>query len=47
MIAQAFGSYSPIGPLGLIACLAAILITWQVARRVERRGRTLAVAAAH
>jgi len=47
MIAQAFGGYSPIGPLGLIACLVAILIVWPVARRVERQGRTLEVAAAH
>ncbi len=47
MIAQAFGGYSPIGPLGLIAYLAAILVTWPVARHVERRGRTLAVAAEH
>jgi hypothetical protein len=47
IIAQAFGGYSPIGPLGLIACLVAILIVWPVARRVERQGRTLEVAAAH
>jgi hypothetical protein len=47
MIAQAFGGYSPIGPLGLIACLVAILIVWPVARRVERQGRMLEVAAAH
>ena len=47
IIAQAFGGYGPIGPLGLITCLAAILITWPVARRVERRSSRLAVAAAH
>lgn len=47
IIAQAFGGYGPIGPLGLITCVAAILITWPVARRVERRSRRLAVAAAH
>jgi len=47
IIAQAFGGYSPIGPLGLIACLVAVLIVWPVARRVEREGRTLAVVAAH
>jgi hypothetical protein len=47
MIAQAFGGYSPIGPLGLIACLVAILIVWPVARRVEQQGRTIEVAAAH
>jgi hypothetical protein len=47
IIAQAVGGYSPIGPLGLIACLAAIVIMWPVARRVERQSRTLAVAAAH
>lgn len=47
MIAQAFGGYSPIGPLGLITCLVAVLIVWPIARRVERQGRTLAVAAAH
>jgi hypothetical protein len=47
IIAQAVGGYGPIGPLGLITCLAAILITWPVARRVERRSRRLAVAAAH
>jgi hypothetical protein len=46
VIAQAFGGYSPIGPLGLIACLLGILITWPVARRVERQSRTLPVAAA-
>jgi len=47
VIAQAFGGYSPIGPLGLTACLAAVLIMWPVARRAELRGRTLAVAPAH
>ena len=47
MIAQAFGGYTPIGPLGLIACVVSILIVWPVARRVERQGRPLAVAAAH
>lgn len=47
IIAQAFSGYGPIGPLGLIACLAAILTMWPVARHVERQGRTLAVAAAH
>jgi predicted MFS family arabinose efflux permease len=47
MIAQAFGGYSPIGPLGLIACLVAILIVWPVARRAEQQGRTIEVAAAH
>jgi len=46
MIAQAFGGYSPIGPLGLIACVIAIAIMWPVARRAERAGRTLAAAAA-
>ena len=47
VIAQTFGGYSPIGPLGLIACLAGVLITWPVARRAERQGRTLTVAAVH
>ena len=47
IIAQAFGGYTPIGPLALIACLAAILITWPVAVRVERQSRTLRAAAAH
>jgi MFS family permease len=47
MIAQAFGGYSPIGPLGLIACVVAIAIMWPVARRMEREGRTLAAAVAH
>lgn len=47
MIAQAFGGYSPIGPLGLIACVVAILIMWPVACRVERQGGTLAMATAH
>jgi len=47
VIGQAFGGYCPIGPLGLTACITAVLIMWPVARRVERHGRTLAVAAAH
>ena len=47
MIAQAFGGYSPVGPLGLVACLAAIAIMWPVARRTEREGRAPAAAAAH
>ena len=47
MIAQAFGGYTPIGPLGMIACVAAIVIAWPVARRMERQGRTLAAAGAH
>ena len=47
IIAQAFGGYSPIGPLGLTACVAAVVVALPVARRMERQGRTLAVAAAH
>jgi hypothetical protein len=47
MIAQAFGGYSPIGPLGLIACVVAVVVAWPVARRMERQRSTLAVAAAH
>jgi hypothetical protein len=46
MIAQVFGGYAPIGPLGLIACLVATAIMWPVARRTERQGRTVAAAAA-
>lgn len=45
--AQAFGSYRPIGPLGLISCLAAVAIVWPVARRVERHSRVPVVAAAN
>src|SRR5579864_58760 len=47
MIAQAFGGYSPIGPMGLIACVIAVAVAWPVARRTERPARPLAVAAAH
>ncbi len=35
VIGQAFGGYWPIGPLGLGACLVAILIVWPVARRLD------------
>lgn len=36
IIAQSFGGYQPIGPLGLIACLASIAIGWPLARRLDR-----------
>lgn len=37
IIAQVLGGYWPIGPLGLLACLAAIATTWPLARRFARR----------
>jgi hypothetical protein len=35
-IAQLFGAYTPIGPLGGIICVAAIVAAWPVARRLDR-----------
>ncbi|MFT3965447.1 MAG: MFS transporter [Sphingobium sp.] len=40
IIAQAFGGYQPIGPMGLAACIAAIAIAWPLARGLDRQGRT-------
>ena len=44
IIAQTFGGYGAIGPLGLGACLIAIAIAWPLARRFdgERRAAVLA-----
>ncbi len=35
VIGQVFGGYGPIGPMGLGACLVAIMIVWPVARRLD------------
>ncbi|MGF7151560.1 hypothetical protein FHS96_005226 [Sphingomonas zeicaulis] len=35
-IAQLFGGYAPVGPLGLAFCLAAIATAWPLARRIDR-----------
>ncbi|HEV8494203.1 MAG TPA: MFS transporter [Candidatus Angelobacter sp.] len=37
IIAQVLGGYWPIGPLGLLACLAAIATTWPLARYFDRQ----------
>lgn len=36
VIAQAFGGYWPIGPLGLGFCIIAIAAAWPLARRIDR-----------
>lgn len=38
IIAQTFGGYQPIGPLGLGACLLAIAVALPLARRLDRMG---------
>jgi len=35
LIAQLFGSYRPIGPLGALFCLGAIALAWPLARRLD------------
>jgi len=35
-IAQGFGGYQPIGPLGLVACIFAAAAAWPLARRFDR-----------
>ncbi|MFM5949264.1 MAG: MFS transporter [Novosphingobium sp.] len=35
-IAQTFGGYRPIGPLGAAVCVLAILVAWPLARRLDR-----------
>ncbi|WP_295524645.1 MFS transporter [Novosphingobium sp. Chol11] len=35
VIGQVFGGYGPVGPMGLGACLLAILTVWPVARRLD------------
>jgi hypothetical protein len=37
IIAEVFGSYQLIGPLGLLACLLAIAATWPLASRFDRQ----------
>jgi hypothetical protein len=37
-IAQRFGSYTPIGPLGALACVAGIAVAFPLARRIDRAG---------
>ncbi len=39
VIAQTFGGYGAIGPLGLGACLVAIATAWPLARRFDRQHR--------
>ncbi len=34
-IAQSFGGYAPIGPLGALTCVAAIAVAWPLARRFD------------
>lgn len=34
-IAQGFGGYAPIGPLGALTCIAAIAVVWPLARRFD------------
>lgn len=34
-IAQAFGGYAPIGPLGALTCVVAIAVAWPLARRFD------------
>lgn len=36
IVAQTFGGYQPIGPLGLIACLVAVSVALPLARRLDR-----------
>jgi len=45
IIAQAFGSYQPIGPLGLVACVLAIGTVWPLAARLDRQRVPAAVSA--
>jgi predicted MFS family arabinose efflux permease len=43
IIAQTFGGYGAIGPLGLCACLIAIATAWPLARRFDREYRAAVV----
>lgn len=47
-IAQSFGGYAPIGPIGALTCIAAIAVSWPLARRFDAdpaKARGAAVAA--
>ena len=46
-IAQLTGGYTSVGPLGLIACLVAIVLIWPLARRFDRQPVAAAVVPAH
>lgn len=49
-IAQGFGGYAPIGPLGALTCVAAIAVAWPLARRFDSdpsKARTGSVPTAH
>ena len=49
-IAQSFGGYAPIGPLGALTCVAAIAVAWPLARRFDSdpaKARTGQSPAAH
>ena len=37
VIAQVFGGYQPIGPLGLVACLFALATVWPLATKFDRQ----------
>jgi predicted MFS family arabinose efflux permease len=38
-IAQLFGAYTLIGPIGGVICFAAIAVSWPVARQLDQQGR--------
>ncbi|PTQ12737.1 MFS transporter [Sphingomonas oleivorans] len=46
MIAQFLGGYWPLGPLGLIACIAAIVVAWPLARKLDSAADSSAISAA-
>jgi len=37
-IAQIFGSYVPVGPMGFAFCVAALMVVWPLLRRIDRNG---------
>ena len=37
-IAERFGGYAQIGPLGALACVAGIVVAFPLARRIDRAG---------
>lgn len=43
MIAQGFGGYVPVGPMGLAFCLAALATFWPLLRRLDAAGTQAAV----
>jgi hypothetical protein len=45
VIAQLFGGYTAVGPLGMVICFGAIAVIWPLARRLNATAQSRTMAA--